>query len=254
MYRVKSNAVWHSLPGIICAYQPIAAPNPLAARQNVAHGGARFGVYTAALGVAPTWAGANGWTFNGSTTYLRTNLYPSYSISVLVRFSNAAALNNGQLFGSYSTPIGNSRYGIIPNSTIPGVAYSYDESVVVTPGLSSGVLGIAGAAGYRNGIFDATLSATETVSSATMDIGRRNNATVPDLYYSGNIQAIVFVSRTLSFAEAWLASRQMAYCEQNPDWNAWARRRRYYYAPQAATTFQPAWARNTNSLLGGGFD
>jgi hypothetical protein len=45
----------------------------------------------------------------------------------------------------------------------------------------------------------------------------------------------------------WTASRQMAYCDVNPDWNVWARRRQWYLAPQGG--FQAAWARNANTVI-----
>lgn len=49
------------------------------------------GTNDATEGVAPSWAGATGWTFNGSTQHLLTGLSPTSDAtwSALVRFSGA---------------------------------------------------------------------------------------------------------------------------------------------------------------------
>jgi hypothetical protein len=97
--------------------------------------------------------------------------------------------------------------------------------------MAGGVLAYAGKATYRNGLSDGTISGAANTNTKTLLLGCYNG---PAGYFTGKIQTVVIASRTLSPAEMWLASRQVAYCEQNPDWNAWARRRRYFYAPSAA--------------------
>lgn len=238
--RVKSNAVWHSLPGVIAAYQPIAAPDPLAARQNVAHSGARFGVYNAVAGVLPTWSAVTGWTFNGSSQYLATGIIPAInqSWSAVCRFSGATAKNYAVPFGVQDALHGNGVFGIIPNSTTYGRVYENPGALLMGSGTGvlAGVMGISRNAGYLNGIAEAgTIPATPTTANVyPIFIGSRNQTNTPALYFNGSVRCLLIASRPLTPSEVWLASRQMAYAEQNPNWNAWSRRRMYFYAPSAA--------------------
>lgn len=71
---IHAAADWWVVPGKTCvaAYQPIGAASLAASYVNLANPG----TYDAAPGVAPTWASATGWTFNGSTQYLTTGITP----------------------------------------------------------------------------------------------------------------------------------------------------------------------------------
>jgi hypothetical protein len=83
-----------------------------------------------------------------------------------------------------------------------------------------------------------------------MFVGKGNSAG----WYSGtNMRAIAICARTLNAAELWSASRQMQYCDVNPDWSAWGRRRRWYYGPQVAAAGRVGvyGARPTIALPGG---
>lgn len=246
-YRTRSTDLWHSLPGVVAAYQPIAAPDPFAARQNVAHGGARFGVYTATTPATPlTWSKSRGWGL-GAGKYLKTGVVPVVGYSMIVRYINA----NNVIAGSMTT------WGVAECNLWPAAAgqvyWSHGNEFGAAPGMVSGILCVAGTNGFRNGTWNATGGSSSWTSTRDIYIGCQNEAGTPSSFSTiGNIQSFLLANRTFSFAEVWLASRQMAYCEQNPDWNAWARRRRYYYAPSAASGFQAAWAARQNRLIGGG--
>lgn len=257
MYRVKSNAVWHSLPGVVAAYQPIAAPDPFAARQNVAHGGARVGVYTAMPGVLPTWSAATGWTFNGSSQYLNTGVILPTNASMLVAFANGATVGDHCLLGSYVGGTTVSSDFSLWQITGGKSYYNHLNLLASATYITTGTLGLSSKSAYKNGVADGTVTGSATNSTLNVYIGCANKgAGTTWYYYIGNIRACLIAFRPFSPAEMWLASRQMTYCHLNPDWDAWRRRRRYYYAPSqaAAAAFQAAWAARTNTLLGGGFD
>jgi hypothetical protein len=50
-------------------------------------------------------------------------------------------------------------------------------------------------------------------------------------YWNGYIGACAFYGRALSEAEIVSVSRQMLYCNANPDWSVWGVRRKWFYAP-----------------------
>ena len=229
--RVKSNAVWHSLPGVIAAYQPIAAPDPFAARQNIAHNGARFGVYTAMPGVAPTWKAAVGWSFDGISQYLNTNLIPSDGTwSYLLRFSGA------QIDAVYQGIFGLSQAGKYVAFTTVDLTNTYGfyngAAVLARSGsFPSGIIGMANRNAYENGVLvSSSIPAWSSAPTISIYLGAINGNAWQYNGYNTTSTCLI-VSRTLSSSEMWLASRQMAYCHVNPDWNAWARRRMYFYAP-----------------------
>lgn len=258
MYRPKSTDVWFNLPGVVAAYQPIAAPDPFAAQQNVAHRGARFGVYTAMPGVLPTWRSAAGWTFNGSDQYLSTGWFPpGNTIAMVARYANVTSSAAGKAFvaiGCADRP--NSRYlhATVNENNIYRIWRNGGIGSRTLNGYPSfGVIGLSYDKAYADGVAVTGTIAVGTIPNNPVLIGAIG---ANDLALPGSVLCALLVSRILSPAEMWLASRQMAFCEANPDWNAWARRRRYYYAPSqaAAAAFNPAWARNANTVLGGGFD
>lgn len=221
---------------------PIGAPDPVSARMNVgrtdALGNHRVaGRYTATPGVAPTWSAATGHVFNGTTQYLDTGYLPNATTTILARFSNASLSSNlyPQVAGQNTTGATNtfSNWGNPPYFR----AYNWGGSVVFGgAALSSAIMGLAGNQAFLNGYADfAAISGSYGTATRSIFIGARQaNAGGAEYHYTGRILSVLIASRTLSPVEVWLASRQMAYCEQNPDWNAWARRRMYFYAPSAA--------------------
>lgn len=243
MYRVRSTDVWFNAPGVVAAYQPVAAPDAFAARRNVAHGGARFGVYTATLGVAPTWEFAAGWNFDG-TQYFRTGISPMPNLSVFVRFSEKVSNSTGALSGSY----GSTGFLLLPRSSYGKRGYQDYGTLLEKSGeIINGNMGISGLTAYLNGRGDGTLAAGSPDSRYLLFIGAANVFTGALYLLRAKIQCAIYLYRNLASSEIDLIYRQMKYCEQNPDWNAWSRRRRYYYAPSAA--FQAAWAARQNRLI-----
>ena len=228
-YRSDAS-LWCNLPGAVAALQPIGAPGSLLARYNQAHGGDNR--YKATDGVAPVWSGVAGWTFNGSTEWLDSGILPTATTSMLVRYSDATAFDV-VVFGSYS---GNdtTRFTFYAKSSGSNAIAEHAAGLTIAGGApSAGVVAIAGQQAYLDGsTFGGTIPGTWSgTATATIGIAKQNGHTA---YGACKVQAVLIVERTLSPAEVWQASRQMAYCHANPDWSAWGRRRRYYYAPSEA--------------------
>lgn len=251
MSRVASNAVWHSLPGVVAAYQPVGAPDEMAARQNVGTWQRMLGNYTATPGVAPTWTPQTGWKGNGSSQYLKTGVIPTNgetNWSALVRYSDSSG---GCMFGYRIAGGSGGHFHVYPNAGYR--YYRHQGTAHLSPGMASGVIGIAGLNGYLNGTIDASITlGVAAAGTLEMYILAMNSDGSVIAYDSGRVYSFSIYSRTLFPAEMWLASRQMAYCDVNPAWNVWARRRQYWIAPSVASGFQAAWAARANTLLGGG--
>jgi hypothetical protein len=251
-FRVPSNALWHSLPGVVAAYQPIAAPSYNDSLLNVGMHHRMVGKYTATPGVAPTWNARTGWGSDG-TAYFVTPWLLAQTDSVIVRYSGAQS-GDYALFGSQNLDATRS-YWIKPKYSDDKVYYQARASNApssVSPGLPAGVLAISNRHGYRNGIDEGFTIGTQVIdmSRPTFILGM-NKGGVFSLGFIGSMQAFLLLSRPLTAAETWLASRQMAYCELNPDWNAWAPRRRYWFAPSIAGRVGIYGARPTIALPGG---
>ena len=225
------------MPGAVATYQPVAAPDALSARRNMAMGGQAR--YWAAPGVAPTWSPGAGWTFNGTDQYLTTGIVPGFSggitpYTMLVRFSGAAT-DGGTLAGQYT---GGARFELQARALYSDNHYYHNgDSVYVSGRLSSGVMAVAGNQGYLNGAADGKAIAAGYATTA-LDVWIANRNGAADLY-AGNIQAMAIYSRKLTEAEVWLASQQMARCETVADYSVWTPARRWFFIgppPPAAAT------------------
>lgn len=250
----KSSDVWFNLPGVVAAYQPIAAPDFIAARQNVSSNFGRLGQYTTTPGTAPTWSPASGWTFNGTTQYLTTGIAPTQAYSVIVQFSNRSGAGADQcVIGERET---NTKvFNLLwesPNWYFQ-IADMTGSKTKTTPSFDAGNLCIAGTGCYKNGLSVATLASATFSSSFGFYIGAAQiSAGTASFFYGGNIQSVLITSRILSPAEVWQASQQMKYCEVNPDWNAWGRRRKWFIvAAPSAGAVGIYGARATIALPGG---
>lgn len=177
----------------LAAYQPKGAASLAASYDNKAAPGNGLpdGTYDAAPGVAPTWAAATGWTFNGLTQYLRTFLTISANTtwSVFCQFSGVSGTNRN-LFGILSALAG--RLQIAPISNVGGATVFYGNGAFGTaaPTLATGNLGIAGSNGYRNGVFDVAIAAGAG-GSLEMYMGCYNQSGIgAAAFITGNILAL----------------------------------------------------------------
>ena len=96
---------------------------------------------------------------------------------------------------------------------------------------------MAGNSAYRNGKFVNTIPTEQADYSKSLFIGaRNNNDTTIDNYISANILSVAIYQINLNASQIYTAYYQMMYCHVNPDWSVWGRRRRWFYAPEVATT------------------
>ena len=213
------------------------------------------GRYTAVHANFPLWSSVDGWRYDGINQQSTIGYIPpnNQSISAIVRYANPAKtaaykvmfgvrFSDVRFWGFQDYESGTTyRY-----SPAAGQYYWYVNRSIE----NAGMIAICGNQSYRYGVNDGiTLSAGDGAGfGKSFAFGSGNG----ERYFAVDILAAVIVGRILSPAETWYASRQMAYCGQNPDWNVWARRRMYFYAPSAV--FQAAWAARTNTLIGGGLN
>ena len=244
-------SLWWNLPGIVAAYQPVRAPDSLLARYNMRMGGTS--AFRAEPGVLPAWNGATGWRYNGTTQYLKTGivLTNNQTWSALVCYTNAGTENSGNLFGAYSAD--NNAFLIRPRANLQ---YFNGAKLQIIGDLPSGVMGFAGNRGYRNGIVETgTMLVPSGTNTLDIYIGCLNFLGIQSIQFlSSDTKSLSFFNRTLTPAEMWLASRQMQYCDVNPDWSVWSPRRKwfpYVLAGTAAGRVGIYGARPTVALPGG---
>lgn len=232
MPRGFMSPVWYDLPGVVAAYQFVGSPTITHAYRNVNTVRASINALTA--GVAPSHSYL-GLYFNGSTQYLDTGLLANwnegrgrYDTSIIVRWAFASYPNiNHRAVGAHYDP--NQAFGA--GKYYNGAAFNAQASGLGST-LATATIGVdASGAYYWNGAYIATAAtASQGNSTQTLLIGAsNNNAGAADHFWSGYIQAVLIANRYMTSGEFMMASHQMAFCEHNPAWNAWAPKRRYYY-------------------------
>lgn len=134
-----------SAANCIIAYQPKGAASLDASYSNLA----KPGTYDAALGVAPTWSATDGWIFDGISQTLNIAYTSKNNHSFIIRFSEADNSSNSILCAK-----GSGDMHIKPRySTSIYVQYQYSSNPMRTePGITNGILAIAGTKAYRNGV------------------------------------------------------------------------------------------------------
>lgn len=187
-------------PMPIAAYQPKGAATLADSYINLANPG----TYNAAPGVAPTFATATGWTFNGTTQYLTTGVVPTASTTVLVRFSGATADGVYTMIGSRTVNFG------MRNRVSGARQYFLVSTATGTgAGVDAGVMAIAGNQGYYNGAADGSAMTAGTYSFSLF-IAALNNLGGPAQWWGGNIQAVAIYAATLSATQVAAVSAAMA--------------------------------------------
>lgn len=227
------NVRWWEIPGVIAAYQAIGAPSQRDSYENV--GKAMAGRYVATPGVAPTWHGATGWGFNGSTQYLTVATSPVVATAwtMILRCSVPNITEAGSVFAIANDADQYVKYFAVANFT---KVQARSGNAVWTSAdygrdANNHVWCITEADVYKDGYYVASIVGGSSITGTYIGIGALRLSWTILSFINCTVQAAVICSRTLSPAEVWHASRQMAYCDVNPDWNAWAPRRRYWYAP-----------------------
>ncbi len=202
--RSAAVAGWWLVAGVTCvaAYQPKGAASLAASYINLANPG----TYDAAPGVAPTWATATGWTFNGATQYLLTGITPvnDQTWSMIAQVSNVTQTLFRPIAGTVVL-LPTRSFQLQAYRTSPGVLYGSGSYQIVAPNISAGNLCVAGTQGYRNGVANGAVINAVAGTLAAITIGMTNIE-----YYGGNILALAIYSGTLSAPQVAAVSAAMA--------------------------------------------
>lgn len=194
-----------SAANAIAVYQPKGAADIATSYVNLANPGTN----DAAPGVAPSFAAATGWTFNGSSQWLDTGLTPATdrSWSIIVRLSDRAN-NEGpvRVNGDTSTY---PRFGFYMDGS--AVYYYASDGAPKAPVLTAGVVAVAGTAAYRNGVSESlTIGAKNGAFFGTIPLGGARTAASTISYFNGKIQAVAIYSATLTAPQVAAISAAMA--------------------------------------------
>ena len=199
-----------SLAACVRAYKPLGAANLAASYVNLVNPGTG----DASLGTAPTFNAATGWTFNGTSQYLKTGYIPGNNDSVVIAYNKLSDLTATiqALFGSINSGKWFTVYG---PSTYSGYGNRMASPVQFSPAGSlpdSGVAVIVPGKGYMNG----ELRGDNTQADQTyreLFIGAMNNNGAADLFAAENVAYMaIYNNLTLSttqiniFSDALLAS------------------------------------------------
>lgn len=162
---------WYLLGGVtaaqcVAAYQPKGAADLAASYINLNNPG----TLNASPGVAPNWDANNGWVFNGTTQWLiggPSNYTSGGACTTIARFSNLAGTSGNPIFGlGFATLF----YVIFPNEgNLNCTYYIGNSSKQSTGAITSGVVGMAGLACFKNGVnvgLNAGVPAAQTVAMA----------------------------------------------------------------------------------------
>lgn len=174
----------------VAAYQAKGAASYAASKVNLANPG----TYNAVDGTAYPTLGADGWVFGGSQ-YLTSGIVPGSGWSMIVRFSGASGSAAHSAVGILSASP-TARFYIRPRNNNTAHVYGYgDAPNVVTGALIEGVMALAGASSYLDGVYDG-LCGSWLVPSNGIVIGADGQAmTYP---YIGSIAAISIYNTTLT--------------------------------------------------------
>ena len=195
-------------PRPIACYQPKGAASLAASYVNLA----TPGTFNAAPGVAPTFASATGWTFDGSTQYLDTGIVPTTTTwSMIIRFSGWTSYGNAPVVAGAAITA-SSRFFTLTQYTDNKIYYGDGNFVGVTPSMSAGVIAVAGLTAYRNGSADGTIASTVAVQPPTIYVGARHDTAAPTVrqYAAASVQSIVIYSATLTSGQVAAVTAAMA--------------------------------------------
>jgi len=196
------SAAWYSagvVPVVNCvaAYQPKGAADIAASYVNLANPGTN----NAAPGTAPAHDVTNGWVFNGGTNsrYLKTGIIPDSMYTIIVRFSNQAP-SGTYVCGQYAGGNAGKQTIIMAKYTDNNATFYYGSGYKSTPGIVAGIMCLAGATGYINGLPVVTEISTWNAAKTAYQIyiGCVNNAGSAQSFAVVNVQAFAIYNITLT--------------------------------------------------------
>ncbi len=204
--RAQLAAGWWVVAGKTCvaAYQPKGAASLAASYVNLV----TPGTYDCTVPTAAPTLDANGWIFNGSSQFLTTGIAPNGNYSMLVCFSDGATTGDHCICGTYPTTTSD---GFSLWQITAGKSYYCNSQLLASANyITSGVLGLAGKAAYKNGTADGTIGAGAIVGSNAIFVGKNNNGFATSYWFAGKVQALVIYSDTLTAGQMATVSAAMA--------------------------------------------
>ena len=197
---------WYLAGGVtpancIAVYDPWGAKNTSKARENVVNPG----TYDAADGVAPAWAKGTGWTFNGTTQYLRCNGLNAPNTNAwtyICWYKNITGLT-GVVLGATDSSTFSFTY-LSPNwNATTGGRWSNDTTSAgaldATPATTEGVIAMAGGTGYLNGVSKGSLGAAGGNNGWEIYIGARNSQGItPANFLNGTVCRVAIYNTVLT--------------------------------------------------------
>lgn len=188
-----------SAANCVAAYAPKGAASLAASYTNLANPG----TYNAAPGVAPTWSATDGWIFDGATHHLLTGIIPTSGWTMIVRIldGTTGGVATRCPIGQYTG--GTTRLHLYSEAGDATVGYGNGGVIFKAPAIATGVIGVAGQVGYRNGAIDTTaIGAWSGSATNQINIGRRGRAgTSGESYYAGKVLAAAIYNVTLVLAQ-----------------------------------------------------
>lgn len=187
-----------ALANVVAAYQPIGAASLAASYSNLANPGTN----DAAPGVAPTWASATGWTFNGSTQYLTSGIAPASGYSVVIRISGGPTSGNNQYALASYDGTGNTYFRIILRDAGRCIYNNGNTTLVDTEAAqAAGVWGMTPTDAYRDGTSQGSLGGWSGTNTRPIYIGARNLAGTADAFTAFNCLAYALYNTALTGAQ-----------------------------------------------------
>lgn len=186
----------------LVAYQPKGAPFQAASYFNLVTPNTNNAIPM----VAPTWTSSGGWSFNGSTQWLRAGSLTdnAENISMIFRYADVVSkLTQFQVF------CGTTRFRISPDIP-PGygtgnrLCYfrSNTPSSLNLPTPTSGVAAICGRNGYKDGVREISNMSYSSTLSRQIAIGAEGSSTTTaSIFCQTKILAFAFFDYTLNDAQ-----------------------------------------------------
>lgn len=186
-----------SAANCVAAYAPKGAASLAASYSNLNNPGTN----NAAPGVAPTFATASGWTFNGTTQYLTTGIVPGNNYSAIVRFTSYSAptTSNAAIVGSAISSAPNTGLTLGKALTTGALRFrNGDVGYTDASTATSGVMAAAGANAYLNGSSVSSGLGGSGGNANAMMIGALNFGGTINSFSSVIIIAVAIYNTTLS--------------------------------------------------------
>jgi len=194
----KQNIPWYLPAGVsavncIGAFKAIGVADIATSYINLITPGTND-LIVSATGDAPTFDTSYGWAFNGSSNLLETQIVPtSQNYSMMIRFSDSEDVTWQAIIGQNTT---NANFSIYPQSAANAVNYYNGGTLQIATRVATGILGVAGNKGYRNGNAEAgEIADWAAANTKKIHIG---SSSASQFGPACKIQAVVIFNTTLT--------------------------------------------------------